>query len=145
MGTGPTLKLTVGNTEVWKIQINLQTGDYPYDTGCGAPSDKADKYSPWQEATFGVPADVGGSMVLTMIGTDRNIHVIGDGLQCTSKTDISFQGFFSVSNISTVFHTNQHFHSDTLDVKWTTTTTSTTTTTTTTTVLTPTTKLAGMF
>ena len=60
-----------------------------------------------------------------------------------------FKAFF-VSNIlfklsSTVFHTNQHFHSDTLDVKWTTTTTSTTTTTTTTTVLTPTTKLAGMF
>ena len=85
---GPTLKLTVGNTEVWKIQINLQTGDYPYDTECGASENMADRYSPWQEANFEIPADVGGSMVFTMIGTDRNIHVIGDGLQCTCKTII---------------------------------------------------------
>ena len=96
-GTGPILELKVGNTEVWKTQINLQTKDYPYDTRCGASSNKADNYSPWQEANFNIPANVGGSLVLTMIGTDRNIHVVGDGVRCTGKIYI-FQDF-PVSNI----------------------------------------------
>ena len=80
------MQLNVGSKQVWKRQLELNTEDYPYDTVCGAPAAIENKYSPEQTAKFSIPQGVGGSMVLTMIGTDRNIHVLGNGVQCPGKT-----------------------------------------------------------
>ena len=80
-GTGPHLELLVGNKNVWKFQIDLKNEDYPYDRSrhCGgAPN----KYSPWNKKEFTIPANVGGKMIFRMIGTDRNIHVVGNGFKC---------------------------------------------------------------
>ena len=84
-GTGPTLKIKVGMEEVWKRQLDMKTEDYPYDAWCGAPAAVSKKYSPLQTAHFSIPKDVGGPLTLTLIGTDRNIHVLGNGLQCSGK------------------------------------------------------------
>ena len=84
-GTGPTLKIKLGTEEVWKRQLDLKIEDYPYDKRCGAPAAVSKKYSPWQTAYFIIPKNVGGSLTLTLIGTDRNIHVLGNGLQCSGK------------------------------------------------------------
>ena len=107
-GNGPTLQLNVGSKQVWKRQLDLNTEDYPYDTGCGASAEIESKYSPEQTAKFSIPKGVGGSMVLTMIGTDRNIHVLGNGLQCPSKkqwefkTIIVFQKIYSIFSIDKI-------------------------------------------
>ena len=81
-GIGPTLELIVGNKLVWKKHINLKNADYPYDAKCGGGRHK---YSPWNRNHFKIPANVGGKVVLKMIGTDRNIHVVGNGIKCFGK------------------------------------------------------------
>merc|ERR1711871_1700152 len=77
-GTGPTLEMKVGSTVVWRHQINLATGDYPYDAPCGG---NPRNYSPIQTATLTIPAGVGGDARLYMIVANRNIHVVGYGIQ----------------------------------------------------------------
>ena len=80
-GTGPKLTITVGGTEVWSRQLQLSSEDYPYDGGCGG---RSNNYSPTQSSAFKVPANVGGSAVLKMQCWDRNIHVVGEGISCSS-------------------------------------------------------------
>jgi len=88
-GTGPTLRLVAGSpSEIWKRQIDLANGgDYSWDRVCGG---HPHNYSPEQSATFTVPAGLEGSMVLQMIATDRNIHVVGLGLTDESNEHGSF-------------------------------------------------------
>lgn len=78
-GTGPTLQIKVGATVVWSHQINLASGDYPYDGPCGG---NPRNYSPMQTATLSIPAGVSGDAKLYMIVKDRNIHVVGYGIEC---------------------------------------------------------------
>ena len=58
MGNGPTLQLNVGSKQVWKRQLDLNTEDYPYDTGCGASAEIENKYSPEQEQSPTLLANV---------------------------------------------------------------------------------------
>merc|ERR1712050_208752 len=81
-GTGPTLKIKVGGTQVWTKQIDLSTEDQPWDRACGgAPNNYGDK-----RVEFSVPANTGGHVELIMEVKDRNIHVVGEGIQCTEAT-----------------------------------------------------------
>ena len=95
------MQLNVGSKQVWKKQLDLNTEDYPYDTVCGAPAAIENKYSPEQTAKFSIPEGAGGSIVLTMIGTDRNIHVLGNGLQCPGKTQWKFKTIIAFRSYNT--------------------------------------------
>ena len=97
------MQLNVGSKQVWKRQLDLTTEDYPYDTGCGASAEIENKYSPEQIAKFSIPEGVGGSAVLIMIGTDRNIHVLGNGLQCPGKTQWKFKTMIALQSYN-IFH-----------------------------------------
>merc|ERR1712050_98023 len=81
-GTGPTLKIKVGGTQVWTKQIDLSTEDQPWDRACGGASHGyGDK-----RVEFSVPANTGGHVELIMEVKDRNIHVVGEGIQCAEAT-----------------------------------------------------------
>lgn len=76
-GTGPTLKLKLGTTELWSRQLDLATDDYPYDTSCGGCSTC---YSAEQEAVFSTSEN--GAIILEVAMGDRNIEVVGSGFSC---------------------------------------------------------------
>ena len=76
-GTGPTLSLAIGSKEVWTKQINIATEDYPYETSCGG---SPTAYSPVRTATFTVKGPMTGAVVLKAKQSDRNIRVVGLGM-----------------------------------------------------------------
>ena len=78
-GDGPTLSIFVGRKKVWTYTIDLNTEDYPHDALCGG---SPTNYSPWVQAAFEIPANLGGEVILTMAANNRNIHIVGHGMKC---------------------------------------------------------------
>ena len=82
-GTGPTLSLHVGSKQLWAYQIDVAKADYPHDSSCGGSSTG---YSPTQTATFDVTGPIEGKLELKAVMKDRNIHVVGLGIQYSENT-----------------------------------------------------------
>ena len=78
-GTGPVLSIKVSGQEVWSRQLKLASDDYPYDKNCGG---NPKNYSPVQTSLMTIPAGVAGTVHLSMVAKDRNIHVVGLGMSC---------------------------------------------------------------
>ena len=85
-GTGPVLSIKVSGRQLWTRQIKLASEDYPYDGGCGG---NPHNYSPVQTSLMTIPAGVGGSVHLSMAVKDRNIHVVGLGISCSSAAPLA--------------------------------------------------------